>query len=186
MAIVTSDIKIRYSTKSGSAGNSLTSSAAASLGKYMSTTEPTDASANNLFDDVSGDENTASDVEYRCIFVHNTHGTLALTSTVVWLSADVTGGANHALGVDPAAASAQASATAQAASAADESTAPSPTVTFTNYASGSALDIKARGLSVGDIPALSCRAIWVRRTAANSSALNSDGGTITVEGETAP
>jgi hypothetical protein len=36
-AIVASDIVWDYSTKSGSAGNSLTSTAAASLGKYIST-----------------------------------------------------------------------------------------------------------------------------------------------------
>lgn len=41
---------------------------------------------------VTGDENAASDVEYRCIFVHNNHATLTLQGVVVWLSAEVAGG----------------------------------------------------------------------------------------------
>ena len=71
MAIVAGDIKIKLSIKSGSAGNSLAQGDInASLGKYISTTEPVSATGNNLFDNVTGGENLASGVEYRCIFVH--------------------------------------------------------------------------------------------------------------------
>jgi len=178
MAIVSSDILFKLSVKTGAAGNTEAGTPAGSLGKYISTTEITDASLNNLFDDVSGAENAASDVEYRCYFVHNSHATLTLQSAVVWLSAEVGGGAAAAIAVDDVAASAIGDASAQADEVADESTAPSGE-------SFSSPTTKGTGLTVGDIAAGYCRAIWVRRTAANTSALDSDGVTIRVEGDTA-
>jgi len=177
MPIVPADIKTKHSTKSGTAGNSLTSDGASSLGKYISTTEHTGA-ANDIFDDVSGPENTALDVEYRCVFVHNAHATLALQNAVVWLDSETAGGANLAISVDTNAASAIGSASAQAKEIADEDTAPA-SQTFT------APTTKATGLALGTLAAGECRAVWIRRTAAASTALASDGGVIKVSGETA-
>jgi hypothetical protein len=178
MAIAASDIKFKLSVKTGSAGNSTAGTPAGSLGKYISTTEITDATTNNLFDDVSGDENAASDVEYRCFFIHNAHATLTWTSVVVWLSAEVAGGTSIAIAVDDEAASAIGSASAQADEVADESTAPSGE-SFSSPTS------KGTGLSVGDLAPGYCRAIWVRRTAADTAAVTADGATITAEGDTA-
>lgn len=178
MAIVASDIKFKFSTKSGAAGNSTAGNADGSLGKYISTTEITDATLHNLFDKVTGDENAASDVEYRCIFVHNAHATLTLESAVAWLSAEVAGGAATAIAVDGVAASAIGSESAQADEVANESTAPSGE-SFSSPTS------KAAGIALGDIAAGYCRAIWVRRTAANNAALDADGVTISVGGDTA-
>jgi len=124
MPVASGDILYKFSVKTGAAGNSTVGTAAGSLGKYISTTEITDNTLNNLFDDVSGDENAASDVEYRCIFVHNSHGTLALQSAVVWLSAETAGGASAAIAIDGVAASPIGQAGAQADEVADESTAP--------------------------------------------------------------
>jgi hypothetical protein len=54
MPIATSDIKIKLSTKSGSAGNSTAQgNVNNSLGKYISTTELVDNSLNNLYDDIT-------------------------------------------------------------------------------------------------------------------------------------
>jgi hypothetical protein len=178
MPISSTDIKYKYSVKTGAAGNSTVGTAAGSLGKYISTTEITDNVLNNLFDDVTGDENAASDVEYRCIFVHNAHATLALQNAVVWLSAETAGGANAAIAVDGVAASAIGSASPQADEVTDESTAPSGE-------SFSSPTTKGAGLSVGTLNAGQCRAVWVRRTATNSAALDNDGVTIRVEGDTA-
>lgn len=178
MAISSSDIKFKLSVKTGSAGNSGTSTPAGSLGKYISTTELSGTALNNLFDDISGDENAASDVEYRCIFIHNSHGSLTLQSPVVWLSAETAGGASIAIAVDGVAASAIGSSSAQADEVTNESTAPSGE-------SFSAPTTKGAGLSLGDIAAGNCKAIWVRRTAANTAALDNDGVTIAVEGDTA-
>jgi hypothetical protein len=178
MAIVASDLKYKLSTKSGSAGNSLTSTPAASLGKYISTTECSGTALNNIFDDVSGSENAASDVEYRCIFIHNAHATLTLTSPYLWLSAETSGGAAVAIAVDGIAASAIGASDAQADEVATESVAPSGE-SFSSPTS------KGAGIAVGDIPAGYCRAFWIRRTAAASAALDNDGCTFSIEGDTA-
>jgi len=178
MAIVAGDLLFKLSVVTGSAGNTTGGTPDGSLGKYISTTAITDASLNNLFDDVSGAENAASDVEYRCFFIHNNHGSLTLQGAVVWLSAEVAGGAVAAIAVDGIAASAIGGAPAQADEVADESTPPSGE-SFSSPTS------KGTGLSVGDIAAGFCRAIWVRRSAADTAALDSDGVTIRVEGDTA-
>ena len=178
MAIAASDILFKYSTTAGTAGNSNPGTAAGSLGKYISTTEITSGTLNNLFDDVSGDENAASDVEYRCFFVHNNHASLTWQNVVVWIQSEVAGGANVAISVDATAPSAIGSSSAQAKEIADESTAPA-SQTFSSPTT------KATALSIGNIPAGYCAAVWVRRTATNSSALNNDGATIRVEGDTA-
>lgn len=181
MAITATDIQFRYSVKTGSAGDSTAGTAAGSLGKYVSTTQPTDNTLNNLFDDVTGDENAASDVEYRCIFFLNNHGTLTLQNAVAWLSAEVASGATQALGVDPTAISAKASASAQAVEVTDENTAPAG-VTFTPYTS---VDTKAEGLSLGNIGPGQVKAVWIRRTAANTAAVDNDGVTLNIGGDTA-
>jgi hypothetical protein len=179
MAITAGDIKFKLSTKSGAAGNSLTSTPAASLGKYISTTEITDATLNNLFDDVTGDENAASDVEYRCLFVHNAHATLTWLGVIVWISAEVANGASAQIAIDDLPDSAIGDASAQADEIADESTAPGAGVgAFSGPTS------KGTGLSLGDIAPGYCRAIWVKRTAANNAALDDDGVTIRAEGDT--
>lgn len=176
MPIVDTDIKFKYSV-AAAAGNTTAGTAAGSLGDQISTTEIADATLHALFDVVSGDENAASDVEYRCIFVHNAHASLALQNAVVWLSAEVSGGAAAAISVDTTAASAVGAAAAQAKTVADESTAPA-SQTF------SAPTTKGTGLSIGTLNAGQVRAIWVRRTAANTAALNDDGVTLRIEGDT--
>jgi len=179
MAITATEILFKLSIKTGSAGNSLAQSDVnESLGKYISTTQITDATLNNLFDDVSGDENAASDVEYRCIFVHNAHSTLTWQSVVCWLSAETGGGANAAIAVDGEAASAIGQSAAQADEVANESTAP----TGESFSSPTT---KGTGLSIGNLSAGYCRAVWVRRTAANSAALDNDSVTVRCEGDTA-
>jgi len=178
MAIATSDIVLRLSTTAGSAGDSTASTAAASLGKYVSSTVWA-AGTNSLFDDITGAENAANDVEYRCIFVLNNHATLTMLSTVAYISSEVSGGASVALAADSTAISAKGSSTAQALTVADENTAPAGPLT---YSSPTAV---GTGIALGDIPAGSVKAVWVRRTAANSAALDSDGFTLGIGCDTA-
>lgn len=178
MAITATDILYKFSV-AAAAGDTTAGTAATSLGDQISTTQITDATLNNLFDDVSGDENAASDVEYRCFFVHNNHATLTWENVVVWLSAEVGSGASAAIAVDSTGVTAKGSASAQAATAADEGTAPSPAQTFSSPTT------KGTGLSIGNIPPGSVQAIWVRRTAANTAAVDDDGVTIRCEGDTA-
>jgi hypothetical protein len=178
MAITATDILIKLSTTAGTAGNQNTSTPAASLGKYISTTQITDASLHNLFDVITGDENAASTVDYRALFVHNNHATLTLQSPVVWLVSETAGGASIAISVDTTATSALASATAQMKTIANELTAPA-TQTFSSPTT------KAGGLALSDIPAGQVKGIWVRRSAANTAALDLDNVVIRVEGDTA-
>lgn len=181
MAITASDILIKLSTKSGSAGDSLAQSDVnESLGKYISTTQLTSAAANNLFDNVSGAENAASAVDYRCIFVHNAHGDLDLEDAKVYISSQVSGGTSIAIAVDDVEASAIGSSSPQAFEATDESTDPSE-----GTGEFSAPSSEETALSLGTIPSGFCKAIWIRRTAANSAAVDADGATIVVFGDTA-
>jgi len=174
-AIQASDLVFRYSTTSGSAGNSTAGTAAGSLGKYISTTAWADGAT--LFDDISGAENAASTVDYRCVFLYNANSANAYQNAVVYIASQVTGGADVAIGVDTTAASALGSASAQALTVANETTAPSG-VSF------SAPTTVGAGLSLGSIPNGSVRAIWVRRTATNSAALSADGFTLATSGDT--
>lgn len=175
MPITSTDILLKLATTAGAAGNANTSTPNASLGKYISTTQVVDNTLNNLFDNISGDENAAATIDYRCLFIHNNHGTLTYQAIVVYLLSEVAGGANIAIGVDTTAASAIGSASAQALTIANEITAPAG-VTFTSPTTLGA------GIVVGDILPGQCRAIWVRRTATISAALNNDGVTLRVQG----
>ena len=175
MPIVSSDIKLKLSVKTGSAGNSATSNIAGSLGKYISTTEIVDATLNNLFEDVTGDENASSNVDYKCFFIHNAHATLTMQTTKIWFQSQVSGGTTLAMALDNIAASAIGATSAQAAEIATKNDAPSGVGSYSSPTD------KASGITVGDIAPGQCRAIWVRRTAANTVAVNSDGAVVRVE-----
>lgn len=176
-AIISSDILFKYSTTAGSAGNTGAGTAGTSLGKYISTTTIPDATLNAVFDDVSGAENAASTVDYRCVFVHNSNGANTLENAVVYLSAEVSGGAGIAVGADTTAASAIGSASAQGIQVASEMTAPSGVSFSSPTTSGT-------GVALGNIPVGQCKAFWVRRTASNSAALSNDGVTLSITGDT--
>lgn len=177
MAISASDILYKFSV-AAAAGDTTAGTAAGSLGDQVSTTQIPDATLHALFDKITGTENAGNVADYRCIFVHNNHATLTWESVVVWLSAEVAGGAAAAISVDTTGVTAKGSASAQAKTIANEITAPA-SQTFSSPTT------KAGGLAIGDIPAGSVAAIWVRRTAANTAAVNADGVTIRCEGDTA-
>jgi len=176
-AITSGEILLKYSVVAA-AGNTTAGTAATSLGDQISTTAWAGGSANDLFDDISGAENAASTVDYRCIFVHNSNAANALQNAVVYLSAEVAGGAGITIAVDSIAASAIGAATAQAAAIATETTTPTGVGAF------SAPTTAGTGLALGSIASGSCRAVWIKRTAANSAALSADGVTIAVSGDT--
>lgn len=179
MAILTTDILVKLSVTTGSAGNSTAqANPNNSLGKYISTTAYAGGTLHDLFDVITGDENAASTVDYRCLFVHNAHASLTLTAPYLWITAETSGGANMSLAVDNIAASSIGSSSAQAAVIASETTAPSGVGTF------SAPTTKATGLALSDLAAGQCRAFWLKRTATNSVAIDSDGFTFRIEGDT--
>lgn len=177
-AIVAGDILLKFSV-AAAAGNTTAGTAATSLGDQISTTQWTGGSLNDLFDDISGAENAASTVDYRCIFVHNNNASNALQNAVVYLSTETAGGAGIALAVDATAESAIASGLTQAATVVNETTSPGA-----GAGAFSSPTTAGTGLSLGTIPAGHCKAFWIRRTAANTAALSADGVTIAVAGDT--
>jgi hypothetical protein len=178
-AITAADIQFRGSVVSGSAGNSVAFGGPdTSLGKYIANAALADAALHALFDEATGAENAGSVVEYQCIFIYNANASNALQNAVVWVSGDPAGGANVAIAVDSTAASALASASAQALQIANKTTAPAALSFSTPTTAGS-------GLSLGSIPSGQVKAVWIRRSLANSAAINNDGITVSVQGDTA-
>jgi hypothetical protein len=172
MSVVASDILVRYSV-AAAAGNTTAGTAAGSLGDQVSTTDITSAVLGNLFDDVSGSEASAGDVEYRCIFVCNNHATDSAFNVAVQVQSEVSGGGSIALALDNIGVTAKGSASAQAAVVANENTAPSGVGTF-----------GAGPLTIGTMAAGTVAGVWVRRTVgASTGALSNDGATLRVSGE---
>jgi hypothetical protein len=169
--IVGTDIVYRLS------GGAANVSPAASLGGARSTAGGgiiTSGVANNLWDDVSGDESALGDTEYRGIYVVNNHGTLPLQNAKLWIDS-LTASANTEF--DIALAGEGLNGTMETVS--DESTPPTGE-TFTRPTT------KAGGLSLGSIPPTQHYGIWIKRTVDPGAAAASDSGSIRVEGDTAP
>lgn len=172
MPIVASDIVFRLS------GGAANVDPNASLGGARSTAGGgviTTDTLNNVWDNVSGAEGAAGDIEYRCIYVLNTHATLTYTAPKIWISADTTSTDDE---VDIGLGSSAVNGTEQ--TVANESTAPTGGVTFTHPTTF------AGGIALSDLPPTQHRAIWLRRTVnTNAAAANANPYTLSVQGETA-
>lgn len=178
MAIASSDIQFRLS---GGAG---VTDPALSLGGAISTAGGgaiADNVANNLWDDVSGDEAAAGDTEYRGIYVKNNHGSLTLQGAVIWF--DGSGGSvpsSASRNFDMAIAAEAVNVTM--ATIANESAAPA-TVTFSRPTS------KAGGLQLNSSTGLAAgayRGVWLRRAVLAGAPAASDTVSIRAEGDTLP
>lgn len=168
MPIANSDIVYRLSGGSGNTDPN------ASLGGAKSTTAITDNVLNNLWDDISGDEGSAGDTEYRCFYVHNAHATLTLLSPVIWISSNTTSTDDE---VDIGIGSSAVNGTEQ--TVANESTAPT-SVSFTHPTT------KGGGLALGNLPAGQHKAVWVKRVVgASAGAKDANAYNVTVEGDSA-
>jgi hypothetical protein len=130
--------------------------------------------ANDLLPDITGAQNAASQVDYVCLFIHNTNSANHYQNCVVSISAEPAGGASIALAVDTNAQSAANSGTAQAITKTTSSTFTPDAVTALTYGSSATL---------GTINFGQCRAFWIRRTAANNAAF-ADTVTLQVTGDT--
>lgn len=178
MAITAADILKKLSINTGPGNSTAQGNPNDSLGRFMSSTQITNNSLHNLFDITTGAENAASRVEYRCFFIHNNHATLTAENFALYIQSEVSGGASIALGLDTTGNVSATSASAQTvARPADEAAAPSG-ITFSTPSSGSPL-------SIGNLAAGQCRAVWVRRTNANTSAVDNDGATLGIAFDTA-
>ncbi len=178
MPISSTDILLKYSTLSGSQGNTGIGNPDGSLGKYISTTQIPNAGLDNLFNDITGLQNAQSQVDYRCAFVHNNHATLVFQNAILYIPSQVAGGASAFIGADPAVASPINQSASQATAIIISTNTPTGVV-FT------APTDRTTAVALGNIPAGYCKAIWVKRVAANTVAVNSDGAVIRIEGDSA-
>jgi hypothetical protein len=178
MPILASDLRLMLSAPAASSGGSLAGSPGQSLGGWVSNNALVDNTTDNLFPDITGDENAASNVDYQCLFLYNAHSTLTLIAPVLWIQSEISGGANTALAVDNTASSVYGATLVQATTVGNKNTLPVGVSAFSNPTT------KATGLALGDLGPGKVKAIWVRRTATNSAALNSDGVTLRFEGDT--
>ena len=168
MPIASSDLKIYLS------GGAANSDPNAALGGAISSTEVTDNTTHNLFDQVSGTESNAGDTEYRCVYLKNTHGSLTAQNTHVYISSNT---ASSDTTIDIALAGEGSNATAE--TIANENTAPSGE-TF------SAPTTYAGGLDMGNLAAGQRYGLWIRRTVtAGAAAVNDDAVTIKYDCDTA-
>ena len=164
MAIASTDIKIRLS------GGSSNTDPNAALGGAASSTD----ASSTIFDNVSSAEALAGDLEYRCIYVKNNHGSLTYTSPKIWIQSNTpSGDTTWDIGLGTSAING----TEQTVT--DENTAPSG-VTF------SAPTNLAGGLSLGDLAPGATKAVWARRTVTAVAAAANDGATLRVQGDTLP
>ena len=163
MPIVTTDIKYRLS------GGAANSTPITSLGGAKSSADmPT-----GIFDDLTSAQAAAGLTEYRCVYVHNSHGTLTALIAEIWMQAN-TANTRIAIGLGSSAINGTEQTTA------NEATAPAG-VTF----STEPINL-ATGLVMGDIPPGQYKAVWLRRIVAPGAALATDSFTLRVQCDTNP
>lgn len=105
----------------------------------------------NVFDTVTAAQSLVGKTSYRCLYILNKHGTSTAVGVKVWIAQDTPAGDEIDIGLGTA----NTGSTEQTVG--DETTAPSG-VSFSHPTT------YAGGLSIGDIPAGSYKAIWQRRT----------------------
>lgn len=163
MPIVSGDIAYRLS---GGASNSDQN---ASLGGVKSS----NAVSASLFDLVGSAEASAGDTEYRCLYVHNGHGSLTMLNSVIWIQSNT-----PSTDTDLAIGAGTSAVNGTEQTVADESTAPTG-ITFSAAANEGA------AVALGDIPPGEHKAVWLRRTVgAAAAAYTGDGATLRVKCDT--
>ena len=189
-AIVAGDILFKLSAPGASAGNTTTSTPGNSWGNYISTTVLSSTPLDNLFPDITGAENAASQVDYACLFIHNnTSSGNSMLNTVAWLptSSYISGGAALQVAPDTTAPSAIGSSVQQAIKITASTNAPSGISTWYSNTSTTPTSANsyANGAYIGTIAPGYCAAIWFKRSAANTAPVNNDGAGIQINFDTA-
>jgi hypothetical protein len=172
MPISSADLLFRYSVQTEAGDDQLNPNA--SLGGFVSDTAWT-GGLDSLFSDVTALENAGDQIDYRCIFLYNSHPSLTLIRPVAWISGTVFCTINIGVDVNPP--SPYNSPTAQALTVANTLTAPVG-VTFVPATN------QKQGLVLGNIPAGMVLAIWIERTAPGTPALGNDKFVLQILGNT--
>ena len=121
----------------------------ASLGGVVSTTEVVDDTLHNLFDEVTGDEHTAGETNYRAIYLKNDSAETAY-NVKFWIESNSTG-ADSAITIGK-----EASSGSPIQTVADEDTEPTA-ISFVTA------DGQANALALGDMAAGVVYGIWIKR-----------------------
>lgn len=162
-----------FSTASGSAGNSTGSSRSQSHGKYISTTQITNNSGQNLFNNVTSGDNTNLTEYYKCIFLsYDGAGAFASADSLQISISGASGGVDFYLGKDPLGPTSKSSSSAQSVVVTNQTTAPTG-VTFTKPTVPSPI-------TIATIPDQNVHALWVRLTPLNVGAASGDNATISI------
>lgn len=178
-AIVAGDITVRFTTTAGAAGDTTANTTVSTfLGKYAATSAWAGGGTNDVFPDITGAQNAASQVDYAGLALLNSNASNSYENAVVYLSAEVAGGASTAVAADSTASLAKGSSSAQLLTIASPTTAPAGPLTFSSPTTA------GTGVSLGTIATAFVKGFWIRRTAANSAALSADGVTIGFSGDT--
>lgn len=154
--LVSTDLKIRLS------GGAANSDFNASLGGAKSSVEVVNNFNNNVFDDVSSGEHTSGDVEYRCVYLHNSNSTTAMNNVKIYVYSNTSASEDEwdiGLGTSGINGTEQ--------TIVNESTSPLD-VTFVHPVS------ELDGLYISSIPVGQHMAIWFRRTVLAGASTVSD------------
>lgn len=177
-AIVAGEIVWRFTTTAGAAGDTTANSTVSTfLGKYASSTAWAGGGTNDLFPDITGAQNAASQIDYAGLAILNNNTANSAVNSVAYISSEVAGGASVAIAIDSTAASAKGGAGAQLLTIANSTTAPAA-ISFSSPTTA------GTGLSLGTIAVAFVKGLWVRRSAANTAALSADGVTLAVQVDT--
>lgn len=174
-AIVASDVLFKLSAPNANSGNTQAGYAGSSWGGWLSTTVlNTSTPLDNLFTDISGAANAAGQVDYACLFVqNNTASGNYMMNTIAWMPQQlITGtGSSLALAADTVGITGiNRSISPQALSINSSIIAPAG---VTNWVFPTSVTPTGpsyvNGIQLGNIAPTQCVAIWLRRTALNSS-----------------
>jgi hypothetical protein len=153
----------------GGAGNSDPNS---SLGGVMSSTSLSETALNNLFDNVTPDEASSGETEYRMIDVYNS-GDATATSVELYIDPN-TSSSDTSLEIGQDATNNPHTSAADLETLSNEGTAPaSPVIAFSTHGTGSEL-------SLPDIPAGQAARIGVKRIV-GAGAVNTSSDTATLK-----
>jgi len=168
MPILEADIKYKLS------GGGINTDVNLSLGGAKSTTLVTSGVLHNLFDLVKGDEASSGAIEYRCLYIENSHASLPWDNVKIWV-------VNNSTSTDTSIDIGVGSSTVNGV----EQTIPDEVTPPLSIVFSAPVD-KLAGLSLGTIPAGQHKSIWIRRTVnAGAVAYSNDACTLRVEGDTA-
>jgi hypothetical protein len=170
VAIAASDIQFLLSSPQAGSGYSRAGIPGNSLGLFASTTQLSTTPMDSLFNDITGAQNAAGQVDYAALFIFNNNADHTMLNPLAWLPSSLLGSGNtatFAIGADPTPPSALGSTLPQAVAITNPTTAPAGVTTWASPSASS-----AGGVSLPNIPAKSVAAVWIRRTANGTASLN--------------